>query len=182
VKIYLARHAETNYNVQKLCNADPSVDVHLTDRGVEQAESLSKRLLDSDFEVVFISELPRTRQTAEIVNRLHSRQLIVDSRLNDNRTGYEGKPESDWLAAVDASEDKWTAKYNDGESLGAANARAVGFMRDLERQPYNSVLIVTHGFITKAILSYVENRTIDEASDFQLPKGTYVEFEIIKKI
>lgn len=55
-------------------------------------------------------------------------------------------------------------------------------MRDLERQPYNSVLIVTHGFITKAILSYVENRTIDVASDFQLPKGTYVEFEIIKKI
>ncbi len=34
VKIYLARHAQTNYNVLDLANSDPSVDVHLTSKGI----------------------------------------------------------------------------------------------------------------------------------------------------
>ena len=180
MKIYLVRHSETNYNIQKLCNSDPKIDVHLTDKGIEQTENLSKTLENADYEVVFISELPRTRQTAEIVNRLHNKPVIVDSRLNDNRTGFEGKSVYDWIAAVDGVDNKWTAKFNDGESLQMATERATSFMDELKEQAYQSVLIVTHGFMTQSIFGYLENKTMDEASEFQLPQGTYAEFETTK--
>jgi len=178
MKIYLARHAETNYNLLKLCNADPSVDVHLTDKGIKQAENLSKTLHEADFEAVFISELPRTRQTAEIVNHSHDKAFTVDARLNDNQTGFEGKPVGDWLIALDAADDQWTANFNGGESMEATVQRVTDFMDELIKLPYQSVLVVTHGFITQAIFGYLENRTRDEALEFQLPQGTYAEYEI----
>ena len=178
MKIYLARHAETNYNILKLNNADPTIDVHLTDKGIEQAENLSKTLESADFEAAFISELPRTRQTAEIVNRSHSKPVTVDARLNDNRTGFEGKLVADWLTALDAADDQWTANFNGGESMAASVERVTEFMNELIDKPFKSVLIVTHGFITQAIFGFAENKTRDEALEFNLPQGTYAEFEI----
>ena len=178
MKIYLARHAETNYNLLKLNNSDPKVDVHLTDKGIAQAENLSKTLHEADFEAVFISELPRTRQTAEIVNRSHNKAVTVDDRLNDNRTGFEGRLVADWLNALAAADDQWTANFNGGESMADSVERADAFMNELVKKPFKSVLIVTHGFITQAIFGYLENKTRDEALEFNLPQGTYAEFEI----
>jgi len=178
MKIYLARHAETNYNLLKLNNADPSVDVHLTAKGIEQAENLSKTLCDADFEAIFISELPRTRQTAEIVNGTHYKPVTVETRLNDVCTGFEGKPVAEWDTAVAATSEYWTAKFNGGESMEAAVERVTAFMDGLIAQPYKSVLVVTHRSITQAIFGYLENKTRDEALEFNLPQGTYAEFEI----
>ena len=178
MKIYLVRHAETNYNVLKLCNADPSVDVHLSDTGIEQAKNLAELLRSADFEAVFISELPRTRQTAEIINELHQKEVLVDGRLNDNRTGYEGQPVATFLDAVNQAKDPWNASFGDGESLNTAALRAQQFIDWLKTQSYESVLIVTHGFITQAIFGYIENKDLEEASEFNLVQGTYVEFEI----
>ena len=178
MKIYLARHAQTNYNVLKLCNADPSVDVHLSEEGLEQAENLAELLKVIDYDVVYFSELPRTRQTADIINKMHQKEMIVDGRINDNKTGFESQPVASFLNAVDSDPDPWNAKFNDGESLNDAAERARNFIDELRTKSYNSVLIVTHGFITQAIFGYLENRTLDEASDFNLLQGTYMEFEV----
>lgn len=178
MKLYLARHAETNYNLLKLCNADSSVDVHLSDKGIKQAKELANLLKNADFEAIFISELPRTRQTAIYVNKFHNLELIVDSRINDNKTGFESKPVAEWQQAIAAKENKWEAKFNDGESLFEASKRAAEFISYLRKTGYSSVLVVTHGFITQAIFADIEKKTLDEASDFNLPQGTFAEFEI----
>lgn len=178
MKIYLARHAQTNYNVLKLCNADPSVDVHLSEEGIKQAENLAELLKDVDYDVVYISELPRTRQTADIINKTHLKEMVVDGRINDNKTGFESQPVADFLNAVESAQDPWNAKFNDGESLNEAAKRARNFIDELRTKSYNSVLIVTHGFITQAIFGYLENKTLDEASEFNLLQGTFMEFEL----
>jgi probable phosphoglycerate mutase len=116
MKVYFARHGKTNYNDLRLCNADPSVDVHLTERGIEQAKALAKELKQAPLEHIFISELQRTRQTAEIINVFHNSPIEVNPLLNDHRSGYEGKPARLLRHALDASEDRWTARFNGGES------------------------------------------------------------------
>lgn len=178
MKIYLVRHSETNYNALKLCNADPAVDVHLTDNGIEQTKNLAELLKNADYEIVYISHLPRARQTAEIINELHGKDLVVDERLGDNKTGFESKPVAEWFTALESSGDKWNSRFNDGESLAEAASRAQGFIDELKGKSYKSVLIVTHGFITQAIFGYLENKSLEEASEFNLPQGTYAEFEI----
>ncbi len=178
MKLFLARHTETNYNLLKLCNANPSVDVHLSEKGILQAKKLAELLKNSDFEIIYISELPRTRETASYVNEFHNLDMIVDARINDNKTGFESRPVSDWQQAISSSNNKWNARFNHGESLKEAADRASEFIDDLRNKNYNSVLVVSHGFITQAIFAKIENKTLDEVSEFNLPQGTYSEFEI----
>ncbi len=45
MNLYLARHGRTNYNDLGLCNADPTVDVHLTALGIEQAKANRSKTL-----------------------------------------------------------------------------------------------------------------------------------------
>ena len=79
MKLYLARHGWTNYNDLRLCNADPTVDVHLTPTGVSQAEALADKLKQTALDHIIVSELKRTQQTAEIVNRFHHLEIEVDA-------------------------------------------------------------------------------------------------------
>lgn len=178
MKLILVRHAQTNFNLLKLANSDPSVDVHLSDKGVSQAISLAELLKDVEYDLVYISELPRTRQTAEIINQYHNKELIVDKRINDNSTGFENQSIRNWLDALEVSEDRFGARFNGGESLNDAAERARLFIDDLKTQDHKSVLIVTHGFITQAIFGIIENKPLDEAMEFNLVQGTYAEFEI----
>jgi broad specificity phosphatase PhoE len=178
VKLYLARHTQTNYNEQKLCNADPLVDVHLTKLGKRQAQNLAEQLKDADFEVIYVSELPRTRETAEIINQFHRKSIIVDGRINDNRTGFESKPVQDYLNELVKHENRYDVVLNDGESLNQAAARSHAFLDEVKQGDYPSVLVVTHGFIIEAIHAYIFNLSIEEGAKFQLAQGEFVEFNI----
>ena len=81
MKLYLARHGRTNYNDLGLCNADPAVDVHLTPSGVAQAGALAEKLKLVPLDHIFASELNRTQQTAEIINKFHNLEIEIDARL-----------------------------------------------------------------------------------------------------
>jgi broad specificity phosphatase PhoE len=131
MKIYLARHGLTNYNELGLCNSHPSTDVHLSRVGLIQADDLAEKLKKAKIDQIFVSELKRTQQTSNIINRYHDAPIQVDPRLNDNLTGYEGKPVKDYYAALAASEHKWTARLNGGESLEDVKERTQSFIKDL---------------------------------------------------
>jgi broad specificity phosphatase PhoE len=178
MQLVLARHCETNYNILKLCNSDPSVLVHLTEKGKIQAQDLSKKLANFKFDKIFISELPRALETANYINNYHDMEFTVDSRINDNNTGFEGKSVSEWQSALLNSKNKWTAKFNNGESLSDSYDRVVSFLEDLKKTSFNAVLVVTHGYIVQCVYKYCNNTTFEEADEHQLPQGTYEEYSI----
>ena len=178
MKLYLARHAQTNYNLQGLANADPAANVHLSEEGIEQAKRLADALKDVNFDAVFISALPRTRETAGYINEYHHNDLIVDARLNDIKTGYENLLVKDWILALDASNNRWNTRFSEGETLNEAARRSDDFIDYLKTQPYESVLVVTHGFIIQAIFGYIENHPLEDELGYDIAQGTYAEFEI----
>lgn len=116
--------AGLTYNDLGLCNADPTVDVSLTETGKEQAEKLAEAFKHTTFGCIYISELKRTQQTAEYINHYHHVESRIDKRLNDNRTGYEGRPADEHYAALAASPDRWTVRFNDGESWDGRTLRS----------------------------------------------------------
>ena len=177
MKLYLARHCESMYNQQHMLNADPSVIVDLTPRGIEQAKGLAQKLANEKFEVIYVSELVRTHQTANIVNEKHHVPMIVDGRLNDNASGFEGKPAHEYLKALDEHDDMWRVALNDGESLEQARNRAASFLEDLKKTTYSAVLIVTHGYVIEAMYGILHHLPI-ENSVYTIPQGDYATFEI----
>ncbi len=174
MKIFVIRHGQTNYNLQHLCNSDPSKDVFLTEQGMQQAETAAQELKDKAFEVIFISNLRRTQQTAEIVNRYHNVQLKVDDRLGDRKTGFDSKPAADFFAAVNASPNGLSAKFNDGESFVEEKERVFSFLNELTNSNYKSVLIVTHAEIMQIIYGYFHNLTDKDMWEMPEFKNTEV--------
>lgn len=178
MKLYIARHGKSNYNDLGLCNADPSIDVHLTPTGIEQAEKLAEKLRYVPIERIFASELKRTQQTAERVNAYHNVAVEIDGRLNDGRSGFEGKSTELLDEALAAADNYWTARFNDGESIEDIKSRVAGFIEDLRAKPYQTVLIVTSQWIVFALLALLEKLPNEEAWNLEVPPGSYQEVEI----
>lgn len=178
MKLYLVRHTLTNYNEQDLCNGDPAVDVYLTPTGIKQAEALASKLQKTPFDHVFVSEFKRTRQTAEIINQFHNLKLEVDPRLNDIRSEFEGKPFADYVTALEAASDKWTARFNGGESIEDIRQRAAEFIDELRAKSYDAVLIVTSEWIIRVILAHLRHLTNEEAWELTIMQGGYLELDV----
>ena len=178
MKIYLARHGQTNYNDLGLCNADPGTDVHLTPTGIQQVKVLAKKLRHAQIDQIFASELKRTQQTAEIIKEFHNVPIKIDARLNDNRTGYEDRPAREYYAALDQADDKWSVRFNDGESLEDVKARAASFIDELRTKTYTSVLIVTSEVIVHTIYGLLNDLTNEQARDLEVDKASCVELEL----
>lgn len=47
-----------------------------------------------------MSELPRTRQTAEIINQYHGAEIVVHPAINDIVTGLNNRPTAEHRRAI----------------------------------------------------------------------------------
>jgi len=178
MKLLLVRHGQTNYNELGLNNSDPSVDVHLTETGIQQVEALAEKLRGTPIGQIYISELPRTRQTADMINKFHNAPIEVDPRLNDIRTGYENKSAIDYFAALDAAPDRWNQRFDDGESVEDIKIRVASFIADLKMKPYETVLVVTSRDLINAAYGLITNISNQEAWNHHVDKGSCLELEM----
>lgn len=178
MKMYVARHAQTNYNVASLCNADPTVDVHLTEVGIEQAKQLAKKLAGVEFDAIYISELPRTRETASYLEQYRTAPVIVDARLNDVQSGFEGRPIVEYVTAFNNAPNSWHATFNDGESIANVKQRLQDFVEHLQSKPHKSVLTITHGTPIECLHGALNGLSFEEAATFQIGQGDYYLYEL----
>ena len=142
MNIYIVRHGQTNYNVLGLCNDNPAKDVYLTRKGTSQAEQIAEQLSNVAFDLIFVSQLPRTRQTARLINAYHGVRIIECEELNDIRTGFDSKPVADYFSAV--GHDRFNIVPKNGESLNQLKELVNALIDVLLIEDYENVLIVAH--------------------------------------
>lgn len=89
ITIFLVRHGESIYGEERLCGWS---DVPLSNRGRDQANSLSERLKNVEFSRIISSDMIRTIETAEIINRYHNLKIEIESGIRELNYGlWEGK-------------------------------------------------------------------------------------------
>ena len=140
--LYLTRHGQTNYNLLGLCNDDPSVDVHLTAEGLQQAETAARLLSHVPLSRIYVSELPRTLQTAQVINRFHNAPIVQSNHLNDIRSGFESKPVSEYFSATD--HDRYNITPPGGESVREFQTRVLKFLDIIKLLDDTAILVVAH--------------------------------------
>ena len=143
MKIIFIRHGESEANIAGCINDDPAKPVHLTELGRAQAESLASSLHSEPFTLAYASEFPRAMETAAILLRHHACQLIIDSRLNERRSGMDGLPVDTFNDLV--RRDPLRIKPEKGESFLEQMERLRSFLDEIAgRQPEAVVLAVSH--------------------------------------
>lgn len=171
MQLYLTRHTESTYNVKGVLNADPTVDVKLSENGIIQANELAKKLNDVSLEVIYISELPRTGETASIINYGRGLSINIDKRINENVMGFEGHPISDYTNLLGDGPDRLQKKFNGGESLAEVQSRVESFLYDLKNSDHNKTLVITHGCIIECIYSLIHNQEFNYGHGHIIPQG-----------
>ena len=167
--------------MQDLVNYDPAVDVHLTKRGIKQAEELAEQLKNFTFDAIYVSRLPRTRQTAEIINRYHKQPLLVNELLDDTRNGFEGRHYGEAKGWRDSQPDPVSARYmNKYESVSDMTARVQKFLDYLRTHhgDNETILIVTSSHLIKQLRMLNGEITIQELLNAPAKHATYYEFKI----
>ena len=160
MNLYFMRHGRTNYNDAGLCNDDPDADVHLDDIGKQQAQAAAQQLRDVALDRIIVSPLPRTRQTAEIINQYHHASIEVHPDIADIRSGYDGRSVAEYFAAI--AHDPLNARVNGGESLLDHKQRVLGFIHWLQQQPQENILVVAHEETMRVFIACFEGNVPDE--------------------
>jgi broad specificity phosphatase PhoE len=162
--IYLARHGQTDWNVERRMMGQ--TDIPLNGFGRAQAESLGKDVSELKIEHIFSSDLLRTKETAEIVNKFINVDVSLDQRLREINYGdIVGK------ALSEVSNESWD-QFNfhpeqlNAESLENVYSRIKDFFEELAKRNLSNVLIVTHGGALRMILYYAQNRNSFNKDDY----------------
>lgn len=178
MKVIVARHAETEYNVLGLFNSNPKKDTNLTKKGISQAKKLAKKLKSEDLDLIFVSELIRTWQTAEIINQFHGVPVIADARLNDIRSGFDDLPVKQYSMLKSSSPDPFEFCISGGESPHDVYSRTLLFIDYLKTRPESSVLIITSSHNAKhffAISRQIDPRRMPRSA---ISNATFFSFEL----
>jgi probable phosphoglycerate mutase len=178
LRIYLARHGQTDWNVEGRLQGH--TDTRLNDTGRQQARDLAKRLTSIQLDAIYSSALSRSRETAEIVNG--SVPLTSLAGLNERKLGkFEGQRVAATTTAgaptrASAADSALTQEYvkrttdpddtlDGGESLNQFSTRVSATVATIRKQHGSgTVLIVGHGVTNRMILRALLGLTLDQAN------------------
>ena len=179
MKLIFVRHGHTNFNRFGIMNDDPSVDVHLTVLGKKQASNAATVLKDEKIDAIFASMLPRTLETAQIINKFHNLEIHRDKRINDNRTGYNGLP---WVVrwlTFKLAKHPFTKRFRDGESLEDSKNRVFEFLDELKATyPDKTVLVIGHANTGWIINGYANDLPLEKMFHGHITNGHPVKYEL----
>ena len=139
----IARHGESTLNSENRVNGDPSIPVHLTDRGRDEARLLGQQLAHIQLDLCVCTPFTRTRETAEIALDGRDVPFVVVPKLGDIDIGeLEGKSLEDYRAWK--REHTRRDAFPGGESLDDAARRYAEAYGGLLQRPERTVLVLTH--------------------------------------
>jgi broad specificity phosphatase PhoE len=167
VRILLARHGETIFNVEGRWQGQS--DSPLTERGIAQSRELARALADEPIAAVYSSDLGRALNTAREVAKLHTLCAQTDIRLREIDTGaWTGKSRQEIEAIYPGALDVWATtpaamRMPDGETILEAQTRALAFFA--EQMPAHlgqMIVVISHGAVTQAILVSAMGGTVTD--------------------
>ncbi len=182
-KLIIIRHCETDSNKQKRYLGE--TDEPLNSVGRKQAKELADKVNELHFDILVSSPLKRALETAEIINQ-GRKEIIIEPRFKERNMGvYEGLTESEAKEKFPDIYSQNIARVFDkaapgGETVEQVQKRVLEALKEV-REKYNEkdILIVTHGFVAKAINKYFNPQISDqEFFDFALKNGELVEYVI----
>ncbi|MFC2021676.1 histidine phosphatase family protein [Chloroflexota bacterium] len=155
-EIILARHGETEWNVQEIFRG--RLDIELNQTGIKQAELLAEYLSDFKIEAIYSSPLKRALKTSAVIASHHKLDVRIAPGLIDFDYGK-------WQGLLHQEvKDKYKELYTEwinsphqitipeGESLNDVRKRAVVVANELIARYEGTVVLVSHRVVNKVLI------------------------------
>ena len=159
LRIYLARHGETEWNV--IGKMQGQTDIPLNARGREQALLLRDTLKGIPIDAIYSSTLSRSRDTAQAIGST-APLTSLDGLREQNRGKFQGAQNDnpEFLKRNTNPDDS----LDGGESLNQLTERVRATLERIRNEhPSGNVVIVGHSVTNQMILRVLMNLTAEQA-------------------
>lgn len=166
-RLILVRHSESTDNVKGVWSGIRNVG--LTPKGRADAYKIGAVLHDQTFDIIYVSQLKRTRQTLTELLKAYgkTKAKIKKTGAIDERDYGRLAGQDKWkvraaigLHAFNDIRRGWAVPVPDGETLKDVYERVVPWYKEIvlpQLLKGKTVLIVAHGNSNRALRKYLEN-------------------------
>ena len=170
MNLIFMRHGEATDNVKELISDKEIYWSLLTEDGIKAVKE-SVEYLPNNIDVMYVSPLPRTIETAHYVFEKYSTiNVIMEDRIREIQYGKyshcKNNEELDEVRKKQIAGDYYVRFGDTGENKLDIETRLSNFLIDVSKTNYNNVLIVSHG----SVISYMKRLLNIKSSHIQ--KGT----------
>jgi probable phosphoglycerate mutase len=185
-KLYITRHGQTEWNLEGRMQGQK--DSKLTALGEQQGEWLGERLNNDEIDIIISSSSGRAVRTAEIIRGKRNIEIIPNDNLREIHLGqWEGQLHKDiekyWL---EEHRNFWKFphlyKPLGGETFLQVLDRVSNEVEKIiSKYEGKNVLIVTHAVVLKALITYLENKNLEDFWSGAFMHSTCLNIVEIKK-
>jgi len=172
-RVWLLRHAEVHEDWHH--KAYGSLDVPLSQRGIEQTEALVRTFRGAPLARVASSDLERARRLGRALAEASGAELVIDARWREvDRGAWQGIDAADFKARWEADAvaffaDPWRWRAHRGESDEQLFARVRPAFEDLVRAAGGAtVAAAAHSNVIRVLLGRLLGRTAFESYELKL--------------
>ncbi len=166
--IYITRHGQSQWNLEG--KVQGVTDTPLTQKGIEQAYELAKKIKNEKLKIdeVLYSPLSRAADTAKIIAQENNLPNCLEPRLIEQNFGqYEGHEWSKHPGQFHEAKKQFADNYNGGESMLRLAQRIYNLLDQLKERSdkeNKTFLLVSHGGIIRMVHSYFFSESNEEFS------------------
>ena len=156
---FILRHGKALSNHNRTVSSWPEkFDNPLTEKGQEQIRALISQLEKEKIDLIFSSDLLRTKQTAEIIAKALEIEVKFDQRLREISFGiFNGEQENDWNNFYKCGEERFVKRpENGGENYNDVRRRTEDFIKEIDEEYKNkNILIISHGCVLFSLQAFI---------------------------
>ena len=170
MNLIFMRHGEATDNVKELISDKEIYWSLLTEDGIKAVKE-SVEFLPNNIDVMYVSPLPRTIETAHYVFEKYSTiNVVMEDRIREIQYGKyshcKNNEELDEVRKKQIAGDYYVRFGDTGENKLDIEIRLSNFLIDVSKTNYNNVLIVSHG----SVISYMKRLLNIKSSHIQKGK------------
>lgn len=185
MKIWLARHGETDWNVRRLMQG--TTDTPLNENGLAQAARLGEAMVGKGITHVYTSHLQRARCTAQIVADRLGVHCEVREGLYETALGeWEGYIWSEICERMPELTQRWVTDRRNtrppgGEMYQDVLDRVIPAVVRIAREATSDVMIVSHNGTIKSFLAELYGTPLETmGADYPTPNAGAIEVDAAK--
>ena len=177
MKITLVRHGDVDEKYHRCYNGH--IDIGLSKKGEQEAMALAKLFSKREFDLVYCSDLKRTRETLNPFSQ--EKQAIYTEKLREKSWGkHEGMSFNEIVSEGEIEYENFLQWINalDGENYEAYVDRIKKFFLEfLIHKKVENILVVTHAGVIRVLIALVKKLSLEEAFSINVPYGGYIVFD-----
>ncbi len=185
--LVLVRHGQSEWNAKGIWTG--LTDISLTEKGREEARKAAEAVKEINFQIAFLSNLKRARETLDEMEKVLGVKLpsVVDPAITERDYGdYTGK--NKWEVKKQLGDEEflklrrsWDYPVPNGESLKNVYERVVPYYQTRilsELKNGKNVLVSAHGNSLRALVKYLDNIADQDIAQLEIPTGQVLVYSI----